>query len=230
MTDGVIYTGKVVINSAGAFFVIPASIIDGEFLNDVKYGDEPRGVDFSNVKGCQVVISVNGMANADGTEFADRIRMFLSENARPFHNPSNFAIPFFEGPRFGDVLQSLIYETGLQDSASVDLADLTDEAYDKLRAKECAKPCIKIYAHSQGTMLVRRAFDWLKYAVFTDESSLGSVCYFGYGGETSIDGEEYGLRWSYNALNSGDLIKLLPTHWGDEITGEGGHPFLYYIK
>ena len=81
---------------------------------------------------------------------------------------------------------------------------------------------------------MRRAFDWLKYSPFTSSAPLGYITFCGYGGETSIDKSEFGLRSSENKLNFEDPIKWFPRRWGDDTLPateeESGHRFIYYIK
>lgn len=177
-------------------------------------------------------ISVNGMANEDGDDFANRVNEILNANAKPFHNPSNLAIPYVGGPGLGDLIQSLAYEASLHDTASVGLAELIRDAHAKMKSNGCEKICIKIYAHSQGTMLTRKAFDFLRYAFSQNDESLASVMFCGYGGETVIQADEYGLRGAENHINAGDFLRFLPaqlTNPREVAPGGGGHPFVNYI-
>ena len=229
--DGIYYIGKIVQTHAGAMFLIPTSILDGEFLNEIKAGDFGRVLDFSQNKGCRFNISVNGMANEDGSGLANLVQKKIKQNVHAFDNPHNLVIPYADGLGVGDLAQSLFYEMGLMDIAVASLAKSLEQAKKQGDRNGCDDVCIVIYAHSQGTMLTRRAFDMLKYMYGADHSVLSKITFCGYGGETSIDAEEFGLRAAENVLNAGDGIRRWPRRWLDEKNGEKdrGHEAIYYF-
>ena len=81
-------------------------------------------------------------------------------------------------------------------------------------------------------MLTRRAFDMLKYMYGADHSVLSKITFCGYGGETSIEAEEFGLRATENVLNAEDDIRLWPRRWFDDRNGtpDGTHEAKNYFK
>ena len=229
--DGIYYIGKIVQTHAGAMFLIPTSILDGEFLNEIKAGDFGRVLDFSQNKGCRFNISVNGMANEDGSGLADLVQKKIKQNVHAFDNPHNLVIPYADGLGVGDLAQSLFYEMGLMDIAVASLAKSLEQAKKQGDRNGCDDVCIVIYAHSQGTMLTRRAFDMLKYMYGADHSVLSKITFCGYGRETSIDAEEFGLRATENVLNAGDGLRFWPRRWLDPTIGDedNEHPYIYYF-
>ena len=230
--DGIYYIGKIVQTHAGAMFLIPTSILDGEFLNEIKAGDFGRVLDFSQNKGCRFNISVNGMANEDGSGLADLVQKKIKQNVHAFDNPHNLVIPYADGLGVGDLAQTLFYEMGLMDIAVASLAKSLEQAKKQGDRNGCDDVCIVIYAHSQGTMLTRRAFDMLKYMYGADHSVLSKITFCGYGGETSIEAEEFGLRATENVLNAEDDIRFWPRRWFDDRNGtpNGTHEAKNYFK
>ena len=60
----------------------------------------------------------------------------------------------------------------------------------------------------------------LKYMYGADHSVLSKMTFCGYGGETSIEAEEFGLRNSQNTLNGDDFLRLAsPRRWFDDENG-----------
>jgi hypothetical protein len=73
----------------------------------------------------------------------------------------------------------------------------------------------------------------LKYMYGVDHSVLSKMTFCGYGGETSIEAVEFGLRYAKNMLNKKDPIRWLsPRRWFDERNGkiDGGHRFVDYLS
>ena len=69
------------------------------------------------------------------------------------------------------------------------------------------------------------------YAVSFSNSDLANVTFCGYGGETSIDAEEFGLRGAKNYLHSDDyLIRILAGRFLDDHSGTGKHSSDNYIN
>ena len=101
------------------------------------------------------------------------------------------------------------------------IAGAIQNANKRGRTNRCDKICVSVYAHSQGTMVARRGFDYLRY-VIRAHSDLANVTFCGYGGETSIEAEEFGLRNSQNTLNGDDFLRWAsPRRWFDD---ENGNP------
>ncbi len=96
--------------------------------------------------------------------------------------------------------------TSLADIAVDSLARTLENAKRRGEENGCKDTCIVVYTHSQGTMLFRRAFDTLKYMPGFDSGVLGKIVFCGYGGETGIHADEFGLRGAENKLNWGDYI------------------------
>ena len=178
-----------------------------------------------------LVISINGMANKDGTLFRELIEKKIHQTVYQLDNENTWTIPFVgeDWLGAGDVLQSAWYEIGGQDILSVYFAAAIQNANKRGRVNGCDKICVSVYAHSQGTMVARRGFDFLKY-ILGAHSDLANVTFCGYGGETSIEAEEFGLRCAENKLNSWDILLLSPRRWGDSLNGPGvGHGAEKYL-
>ena len=220
--NGTYYAGKVVQTYAGTLFMVHASIIDGEFFAEILGDNSHRYLNFKNEKGCNFNISINGMGNKDGTRFRTSIEEAIHQKVYQLDNENTWTIPFVgeDSLGVGDLLQSAWYEVGGQDILSIHLAEAIRNANKRGRANGCSKICISVYAHSQGTMVARRGFDFLKY-VLGAHSDLANVTFCGYGGETSIEAEEFGLRKAVNILNPWDPILLFPRRWGDSLNGSG---------
>ena len=230
--NGAYYAGKVVQTYTGSFFMLEASLINGELFAEILGDDSHRYLDFSNEKGCNFNISINGMANKDGTAFRDAVEIAIQQKVYQLDNENTWTIPIVgsEALGVGDIIQSLWYEVGGQDLLSVHLAEAIQNANERGRVNGCAKICISVYAHSQGTMVARRGFDLLKY-VLGANSDLANVTFCGYGGETSIDAEEFGLRGAKNYLHSDDyLIRILAGRFLDDHSGTGKHSSDNYIN
>ena len=233
--NGVYYTGKVVQTAVGTYFLMHASILDGEFFNEIVSDSSTRYLTFEGEKGCSFNISINGMANKDGTAFKNLVEAKIRQKVYQLDNPNNLTIPIVgdDGLGLGDLIQSGLYEIGVQDLLSINFANAIYNAYQRGKANNCAKICISVYAHSQGTMVARRGFDFLKYLMMENEA-LASVSFCGYGGETRIDADEFGLRSATNIANSGDPI----ADWGRvrdpnsmSISGPGdGHRAVFYFN
>ena len=232
--SGAYYIGKVVQTHAGLMLLVPTSMLSGEVLNELQ-SENGRVPDFSEETGCRFNISVNGMANEDGEAFADLVRKKIQENVYPIHNPNNWTIPYSGFPLgAGDLLQSLFYEIGIPDVVSLHLSEAILAARAKGHENGYEDVCIVVYAHSQGTMVARRGFDLLKYAMDGEgQNALNDVLFCGYGGETRISADEYGLRNATNVSNPGDVVGWWgfirnPTTKTEEGTGEG-HPAVNYF-
>jgi hypothetical protein len=63
-------------------------------------------------------------------------------------------------------------------------------------------PIVEVVAHSQGTMVFRRALSLLTSTV------RASIRYQGFGGETYIDAGDWGLPFAENTRNTGDWVPL----------------------
>lgn len=214
--DGVYYTGKVAQTLAGTSFLVFASALDGELYNEIASDPSRRNVTFDDEKGCAFNLSINGMANKDGTAFKNLIEEKIKQKVYPVDNPNNLTIPIVgeDGLGLGDLIQSGLYEIGAQDLLTINLAESIENAYRRGKANNCKDICISVYAHSQGTMVARRAFDVLHYLNMANEV-LASVSFCGYGGETRIDADEFGLRHADNYLNQGDWIRWTPRRMFD---------------
>ncbi len=236
MWNGTFYVGKVVQTFSGTLLMAHASILNGEAFAEL-YGDESRRqLSFTEEEGCRFNISINGMANKDGTAFRDLLENKLKQKVYPLDNVNTWTIPFVGSDSLGvgDLMQSAWYEMGGQDFLSLHLADAVAAANERGKANNCSKICIVIYAHSQGTMVARRGFDLLKY-LMGDQAALANVTFCGYGGETRIDANEFGLRSATNVSNPWDPISR---GWGflrdlgtKAETGPGvGHSTTQYIR
>ena len=236
MWNGTFYVGKVVQTFSGTLLMAHASILNGEAFAEL-YGDESRRqLSFTEEEGCRFNISINGMANKDGTAFRDLLENKLKQKVYPLDNVNTWTIPFVGSDSLGggDLMQSAWYEMGGQDFLSLHLANAVATANERGKANNCSKICIVIYAHSQGTMVARRGFDLLKY-LMGDQAALANVTFCGYGGETRIDANEFGLRSATNVSNPWDPISR---GWGflrdlgtKAETGPGvGHSTTQYIR
>ena len=233
--NGAYYTGKFVQTLAGTSFLVYASALDGELYNEFVSDPSRRNLTFEEEKGCTFNISVNGMANKDGTNFKNLVEAKIHQKVYPLDNPNNLTIPLVgsDGLGIGDLIQSGWYEIGGQDLLSLNFANAIYNAYQRGKKNNCESVCISVYAHSQGTMVARRGFDLLKYIMMEDEV-LASVTFCGYGGETRIDANEFGLRSATNVSNPWDPISR---GWGflrdlgtKAETGPGvGHSATQYI-
>ena len=211
-----------------------ASRLIGELSGDPSRPNKIHGLDFSEEEGCCFNISVNGMSNANGDDFRSLVKDWVkSGKVYALNNPTTSVCGI---PWLGDIMQSLIYEVGGQDMLSKYFADAIVAANKRGKENGCGETYISVFAHSQGTMIARRGFDIVRY-VYQDLEALSNVKYCGYGGETWIDFDEFGLRYTTNAINNLDLIgrflSLNPFMWFKKsFTGFGGlwHRAKFYLS
>ena len=191
---------ETMLSYAGIFMASYVSLLDGELFAELNYSFNPwadstqRYPDFSSEQECRINISVNGMSNVDGDAMAKIIHERIGDAVYPIANPR-----FLWG--IGDPIQSIAYELCMPDLLVANIADTIYEAYNYLsKNKKCKDPCIVIYAHSQGTMAVRRAL------FFVDSEISSHIVFCGYGGETAIDAKDFGLRSSNNYMFEDDPV------------------------
>lgn len=100
----------------------------------------------------------------------------------------------------GDVIQIFGDELGFIQNSSRRLARQINSVYDQMVANGCACPKIQVSAHSQGTMVFRRAYPLIK------KDALAAIYFTGIGGQTTMQGD-YGLGGQESYASYTDLVR-----------------------
>lgn len=178
---------------------LPFSILSGDiFVSDRFDAVEPGR--------CSVLVTVNGINN--NAEARRRINE-LAQGA-PRYAGSQAMMGVNRTTYMGDLLQILGDELGAIQISSIRLANQINSIHDQFRRNGCCCAKIQVLAHSQGTMVFRRAWPLIRPEVRR------LIYYVGIGGETSINGD-YGLAGQENLANNIDPVPIIgnfnPLRW-----------------
>lgn len=160
---------------------------------------------------CEFLITVTGINMRGNTqlEFLDGVRALPAFSDIPasgyVDNPTNYPI---KGFGIGDAFQCLINEVAVAPTlADTEMAKQIKAAAAKAKENGCCCWSIHIVAHSQGTMITRRALEMI------DDETKKHIHFTGLGGQTIFtDGE--GLGSVANIVDREDWVpKLQPINW-----------------
>jgi RHS repeat-associated protein len=160
---------------------------------------------------CKFLITVAGINMWENTqkEFLDGVRALPAFSDIPVsgyvNNPANY--PIF-GFGIGDTIQCLINEIPVAPTlADTEMAKQIKAAAEKAKENGCCCWSIHIVAHSQGTMITRRALEMI------DAETKKHIHITGLGGQTIFTPDE-GLGSVANLAEKQDWVpKLQPLNW-----------------
>jgi hypothetical protein len=201
---------------------LPFSLLSGDMFAP---GNEKFGPGI-----CKSLIVVNGILNtrdaAEGileslmTDSARYGRAFVDDGIAS-QNPTTY---------IGDFVQIIGDELGLIQSASRQVAQSINQAYEALKSNSCCCGNIQVFAHSHGTKVVERALPMVK------REAKAFICYTGIGGQARFNDDGFAIspehyaNW-YDFVP--DLPSFLPWNWPQPPatytgTDTSGHGFDYY--
>jgi hypothetical protein len=168
-------------------------------------------------KQCEFLITVTGIwMEQNGTdtqdEFRDRVhgmpRFSSIPVAAKVNNPTNFG-PVISGQRKGggDLIQILLNEALCSTVVDFRLVRQIEAASKAARSNNCCSWQINVVAHSQGTMVVRRALEHI------DSETKKRINFIGLGGQTGLDAKRDGLAYAENIIEKDDPVPHMSPSW-----------------